>query len=124
MADESGAAAEGRQEQVPEESQATSPRPSPAKRRKTTTAKAAEELWGGASDKWIQSKDTLIALDDLEVGVGLDKGQVRPLREEIYKERLRDLMKVKPDKPLDVTVWNPSLADPSMFPGNVMRGLA
>ena len=115
MADESGA---GRVEPVaeveeasPEEAEDVEASP---KRRRTSMSQL--ELWGKKSDDWVQGKDVLMSLDDLEIGVGLEKGQVRPLREDIYKERLSDLLKVMPDKPVDVTVWNPSLADPSMPP--------
>ena len=55
-------------------------------------------------------------LDELEIGVGVQLGQVRTLRQDIYEERLRDLQLLPPQKPVEVVVWNPSAADPSVFP--------
>ena len=114
MAEESGAAGHPVPENVPVEDPAQlATVQSPAKRRKTVTV-SKEEVWGSKLDQWVQAKDQLIPLDELEVGVGIEKGQVRQLRQELVQKRLESLEQVPPDRPVDVTVWNPSVANPSM----------
>lgn len=88
---------------------------SPGKKKKGTHWTTVE-LWGESAEQWIQARDVQIPLDELEIGVGLAKGQVRELSEEVYLKRLKNLEQVRPDRPVDVTVWNPSLTDPSMLP--------
>ena len=116
MAEESGAAAPVVPEEVPAEAAEEQPSSqSPAKKRKVGAA-LKEHIWGSKLDQWVQAKDQLVPLDELEVGVGIEKGQVRQLREELVQKRLDSLQQVPPDRPVDVTVWNPSVADPSMLP--------
>ena len=123
MAQESGAALPVAAAALPEgEVEEQGVEVTPSKKRKTTPA-TKEEMFGDSQEQWVQARDVQLSLDDLEVGVGLTRGQVRPLSEDTVKQRLANLQQVPPDRPVDVTVWNPSMADPSMFPFSVVPGL-
>ena len=77
MAEESGAAALFVPEEVSSEAveeQAASQ--SPAKRRKVIVI-MKERIWGSKLDQWVQAKEQLVPLDELEVGIGIERGQVR-----------------------------------------------
>ena len=62
----------------------------------------------------MQAKDQSVPLDELEVGVGIDKDQVRQLRQELVQKRPESLEQDAPNRPVDVTVLNPRVANRSM----------
>ena len=88
--------------------------PSPKRKKKADLAAVHDQLFGASAEEWIMEKNVPLSLDQLEINIGVERGQVRQLQETIYQERLRDMELVPPDKPIEVIVWNQSLADTSM----------
>ena len=124
LADKSGSAPSRQRDEVSECMQEDSPQASLQKRQKTTVGESSASSWWEDSDRWVHSKDILVALDDLDVHAGLEKGQVQLLKEDIWKERMKDLKDIQLYQPLEVTVWTSSLSDPSMLTQIFMRALA
>lgn len=92
---------------------------SPKKKKRTKSAMTKEEterVFGEATDKWVQTFSQLVPLEQLDVGIGLAGGQIRLLAEDQVQEALKGFQQVPPTKPIDVTVWNPNLADPGLPP--------
>lgn len=98
-------------EEVPEQQV----KESKVSKKKAVPVAELKQSFGGTGEKWIQQRGAVIRLEDLEIDVGLDKGQVRRMREDVYQMRLRDLEMVTPERPVEVTVWNPSAVDPGVF---------
>ena len=92
---------------------------SPKKKKHTKSAMSKEEterVFGEATNKWVQTFSQLVPLEQLDVGIGLAGGQIRLLAEDQVHEALKGFQQVPPTKPIDVTVWNPNLADPGLPP--------
>ena len=96
--------------------EAEEPAAQPKKKAKKAAAQMApQELVGESADQYVQIRGVELGLDQLEIGVGVEAGQVRDLDESIWREHMADLQAVPPEGPLSITVWNPSLADQSML---------
>ena len=85
------------------------------KSRKLAQQTRPEALFGEPAEKQVQARGVEVALDDLDIGVGVEVGQVREVSADIWQGHMKDLDDIPPDHHLQVTVWNPSLADQSML---------
>ena len=115
MSQERAAAAGGEEVPPPAPGPSPGPKETPGrKKKKADLAAVHDQLFGASAEEWILDKNVPLGLDQLEINVGVERGQVRQLQESIFQERLRDMELVPPDKPIEVIVWNQSLADTSM----------
>ena len=92
--------------------------PSPKKAKKGDLLEHSQDFFGEPGDQWVAAQGSFLSLDSLAVGVGVEMGQVRALDPNLVQQRVRDLKQAPPDKPIAVTVWNPSLADTSVPPSS------
>ena len=96
--------------------EAEEPAAQPKKKAKKAAAQMApQELFGESANQYVRTRGVELGLDQLEIGVGVEAGQVRDLDESIWREHMADLQAVPLEDPLSITVWNPSLADQSML---------